>query len=86
VAVCFTDDGIVIDEEYAYTGREAIKRWKESASTRYKYTSSPLASEEQGARVVVTSRVTGDFPGSPVNLRYVFELDGDRIASLEIKP
>jgi hypothetical protein len=32
----------------------------------------------------VTSHLVGDFPGSPVDLRYFFVLDGDKIASLEI--
>jgi len=35
---------------------------------------------------VVTSRLTGNFPGSPVDLRYFFRLEGDKIASLEIVP
>jgi hypothetical protein len=30
--------------------------------------------------------VTGDFPGSPVDLRYRFRLEGGLIASLEIAP
>jgi hypothetical protein len=29
-------------------------------------------------------RVSGNFPGSPVELRYVFTLDGEKIARLEI--
>ena len=56
----------------------------ESAARRYKYTSRPISSEEQGGKTVVTCRLTGDFPGSPVDLRYSFELDGGRIATLEI--
>jgi len=32
----------------------------------------------------VTARVTGDFPGSPVELRYGFTLEGASIARLEI--
>jgi hypothetical protein len=84
VAECFSENAVVVDENRRYTGREAIRRWKESATTRYQYTSRPIASEEQGLKTVVTSRLTGDFPGSPVNLRYTFELDGDRIAALEI--
>jgi hypothetical protein len=36
--------------------------------------------------VIVTSRLTGNFPGSPVDLRFLFELQGDKIASLEIIP
>ena len=84
VAECFTEDAVVVDENHTYTGRDAIRRWKESATRRYKYTSRPIASEEQGGKTVVTSRLTGDFPGSPVDLRYIFELDGGRIAALEI--
>ena len=34
----------------------------------------------------VTARVTGDFPGSPVDLRYRFRLEGAAIARLEIAP
>jgi hypothetical protein len=84
VAECFTENGVVVDEQHTYSGRQAIRQWKESAATRYKYTSNPIASEKQGGTIVVTSRLTGDFPGSPVDLRYVFELDGERIASLKI--
>jgi len=85
VAECFTENAVVIDEKQTYSGRQAIRRWKQSASTRYKYTSKPFASEKQGKKIVVSSRLTGDFPGSPVDLRYVFELDGDKIVLLEIK-
>jgi hypothetical protein len=85
VADCFTENAVVIDEKQTYSGRQAITRWKQSASTRYNYTSKPFASEKQGKKIVISSRLTGDFPGSPVDLRYVFELDGDKIALLEIK-
>jgi hypothetical protein len=37
-------------------------------------------------KLVVTSRLTGNFPGSPVNLRFFFGLEGDKIASMEIIP
>ena len=39
-----------------------------------------------GERTVVTAHVRGDFPGSPLDLRYFFVLEGDRIAELEIEP
>jgi hypothetical protein len=84
VAECFAENGVVVDENHTYSGRDAIRQWKESSKTRYKYTSTPTASDKEGEKVVVTSRVAGDFPGSPVDLRYIFELDGDRIASLLI--
>lgn len=40
--------------------------------------------EEQEATVIVRARVSGNFPGSPAVLRYVFELGDDRIQSLAI--
>jgi len=86
VAQCFTDNAIVKDEGHTHHGRAAIKEWKTEASTKYQYTSELLACERQDGKIVVTSRLTGNFPGSPVNLRFFFGLDGDKIASLEITP
>ena len=86
VARCFTEAAIVKDEGRTYRGRAAIRQWKEEGSTRYQYTSEPFACEPWDGTVVVTSRLTGTFPGSPVNLRFFFVLEGGAIASLEIVP
>lgn len=86
VAQCFTESAIVKDEGHTYQGRAAIKQWKADASAKYQYTSEPFACEQKDGKVVVTSRLTGNFPGSPVNLRFSFELEGDKISSLEIVP
>ncbi len=86
VSQCFTDTAIVKDEGHTHRGRAAIKQWKADASTKYQYTSEPLACEQKDGKFVVTSRLTGNFPGSPVNLRFFFGLEGDKIASLEIIP
>jgi hypothetical protein len=86
VARCFTLDGVVKDEGHTYHGLAEIKRWKTEGSAKYAYTSEPFACERQGATTVVTSRLTGTFPGTPVDLRYFFRLEGGKIASLEIVP
>ena len=83
---CFTDDAVVKDEGHTYNGRAAIKKWKEDASAKYVYTCEPLACEQKDSKVVVTCRLTGNFPGSPVDLRFFFVLAGERIASLEVVP
>ena len=44
----------------------------------------PLAVDASAPEVTVTARVTGDFPGSPVELQYRFTLEGASIAKLEI--
>ena len=84
VSQCFTNDAVVKDEGHSYQGRAAIKQWKADASNRYRYTSEPFVHEQVDRKIVVTSRLTGNFPGSPVDLRFFFELEGDKIASLEI--
>ena len=86
VAQCFTEDAVVTDEGHTHRGRAAIRQWKAVASIRYQYTSEPLGCEQKDSKVVVTCRLTGNFPGSPVNLRFFFEVQADKIASLEIIP
>ncbi len=83
---CFTENAVVKDEGHTHKGRAAIKQWKSDGSKKYKYTSEPFACGQKDGKTVVTSRLTGNFPGSPVDLRFFFELEGDRIASLEIVP
>src|SRR5262249_44360989 len=86
VAQCFTTNALVKDEKRTHQGRTAIKQWKTDAAAKYQYTNEPIAFEQQGEKLIVTSRLTGNFPGSPVDLRFFFDLDGDKIASLEIIP
>jgi hypothetical protein len=86
VARCFTESAVVRDEGHTYTGLAAIERWKAETTRKYAYTSKPIAFEQSDGKTVVTSRLAGSFPGSPVDLRFFFKLDGDRIASLEIIP
>lgn len=86
VAALFTEDAVVRDEKKTHVGRHAIQKWKANASSEYNYTTEPYAIADSAGRKVVTSHLVGDFPGSPVDLRYFFILDGDRIADLEIVP
>ena len=83
-AMCFTENAVVKDEGHTYIGLAAIKKWK--AEGKYTYTSEPFASVQEDGKTVITSHLTGNFPGSPVDLRFFFGLEGDKIASLEIIP
>jgi hypothetical protein len=86
VAQCFIKEGVVEDEGQTHSGRAAIKAWKTAASAKYTYISAPFALEQQDGRYIVTSRLTGNFPGSPVDLRYRFRLARGKIAHLKIAP
>ena len=84
VAEFFIADAVVVDENRIHRGRAEITRWKAEASAKYDYESVPVALENKGDRIVLTAHLTGNFPGSPVDLRYAFTLAGNAIARLEI--
>ena len=85
LARCFTDDGVVRDEGGAFTGLAAIERWNADARAKYHHTVIPLSVTEGDGAIAILARVSGDFPGSPVDLKHIFRLDGEQIASLEIR-
>jgi ketosteroid isomerase-like protein len=84
VARCFAEDGVVQDEGGTFRGAAAIREWNARARDKYHHTVEPLHVIERDGQTIVTGRVSGDFPGSPVNLDHVFSLEGDKIASLDI--
>jgi hypothetical protein len=86
VARCFTKQAVVNDEGQTHCGLAAIKAWKTAASAKYSYISKPFAVEQKDGQVVVTSRLAGNFPNSPLDLRYAFRLERGKIASLKITP
>jgi hypothetical protein len=84
LADCFTVDAHVHDESHDYHGLDAIRSWKREAQAKYNYTVEPLDATTVGNTVTVNARLTGDFPGSPIELDYVFTLENGKIASLAI--
>ncbi|WP_223643666.1 nuclear transport factor 2 family protein [Corallococcus sp. EGB] len=86
VARCFTDDAVVVDERREHRGRAAIEAWNAAANSKYKFTTTLLAVEFDGPRTTVRANIAGNFPGSPVELRFRFTLAGGLITRLEIAP
>jgi hypothetical protein len=84
LSVYFAADAVVLDESGTFKGLVAIQNWRAETKKKYNHTVEPLKAEERDGRTVVETRVTGNFPGSPVVLDYSFEVKGDKIASLEI--
>ena len=84
IAACFTADAVVRDERQDQVGRDAIRAWADETGRRYRHTVDLLACAAEAGRTVVTARVTGDFPGSPIELRYFFGLADGLIHELKI--
>lgn len=81
---CFTADAVMKDDGHIYSGIDAIQAFMAAASARYNATSVPFALEQEHGFRIVRAKVTGNFPGSPIDLSYRFGLSHGLIASLEI--
>jgi ketosteroid isomerase-like protein len=84
IAACFTEDAVVRDEGGDIRGRKAVHAWADETGRKYRFKADVVAVEAAPDRTVVTAHVTGDFPGSPIDLRYRFKLVDRQIAGLEI--
>ena len=84
LAQCFAESAVARDEGKTIEGLAAIKKWIAETKQKYQHTIEPLASTQKDCKTIVTSRLTGSFPGSPIELEFVFTLDHDKIAALEI--
>jgi hypothetical protein len=82
---CFAEDAVVRDESEAHKGLTAIKEWKVETKKKYQHTVDPLNLSEKEGKFIVTNKLTGNFPGSPIELEFVFTIREDRIVSLEIR-
>src|SRR6266849_4233692 len=77
---CFTDDAAVTDEDRTMHGRSEIRAWRDSVAAKFEYTIAVLDSTEvvgpsEGVSVqAVSTRLEGNFPGSPVELTFTFGL------------
>lgn len=85
-AECFTAHARVHDEAHDHVGQDAIRRWIADTSEKYQPKVDVVQVGSEGARITLSARVSGRFPGSPVDLKYGITLEGGKIATLEIGP
>jgi hypothetical protein len=83
-AACFAHRAIVKDEGSTVEGPAAIAQWMQDAKQKYQHSAKPIAIAEPDGKTIVTARIAGNFPGSPVNLDHIFTLEDGRIVALEI--
>ena len=86
LVACFTDDAEVSDEGSIYRGPEEIRAWRERTRSAYRYTANVLRVERDGDRHVISTRLSGDFTGSPVEVPYHFTLREGLISKLDVDP
>src|SRR5437879_13629762 len=85
-AAGFADDAIDRDEGREMRGVAAVRDWMDAAIAKYRHTVEVVSSAKTDGGTMVTCRVSGNFPGSPVELRHAFLVAGAEVAHLELGP
>jgi hypothetical protein len=85
-AANFAGDAVVHDEGHEHRGPAAIKAWIEEAHRKYQPTLEVTRVTDDGPETILTGRVSGNFDGSPIELRHCLTIVAGKIAALSIAP
>jgi hypothetical protein len=85
-ATSFAADAVVHDEGRDHAGLAAIRTWVQDTIARYSTQITIEKATQQGDVTVVQTTISGRFPGSPIPLRFSFQLHAGQIQRLEIAP
>ncbi|MCX6954581.1 MAG: nuclear transport factor 2 family protein [Verrucomicrobia bacterium] len=86
VEACFASDAEVSDEGRTHRGGPAIRAWFEDVSRRYRATLAVTDVVVEGDDAILTGEVSGNFEGSPIELRYRLRVRSDKIAAFSVEP
>jgi hypothetical protein len=80
----FSQTALVFDENETHKGRNEIEKWNEKTNEVYRIQLEALEFLVTETTNILTTKVSGTFEGSPIVLKYHFELKGGKIESLKI--
>jgi hypothetical protein len=83
-AECFTSDARVHDEAHDYVGQDAVRAWVAGTSKKYQPKSEVIRAKVSGPKVALTVLISGQFPGSPIELDYDITLRDGKISTLNV--
>jgi hypothetical protein len=73
-AELFIPTATVTDDGHTYQGRDAIAAWMSKTGQEFTFTVTPVKIEHEATTTSVVNRLSGNFPGGVVDLRYRFTL------------
>jgi len=85
-ASSFAEDAVVHDEGRDHVGRAAIQDWVQDTINRYATRFEVEAVSDSEDATLVVARLSGRFPGSPIRIRFLFQLADGLITHLDITP
>lgn len=76
VAELFAPEAVIVDEgeDREIVGRDAIHQWKIELASQLKTTVEVIDFVEKEGTQTATALVSGNFPGSPAEFKYHFEI------------
>lgn len=83
-ANCFAETAIVHDEGKVHTGRTEIEHWIAESNEKYRSTMNPIDYQQNDTSGVLSAEVSGTFPGTPLTLKFHFEIIDGLIQSLKV--
>jgi len=83
-ANCFSEKAVVFDEGKTHTGRKAVEEWIDESNKKYKSVMKPLSITNEGKTSILSAECSGTFPGSPVVLKFHFDIKDGLIEALKV--
>lgn len=83
-ANCFSETGVMFDEGKDHAGRIEIEQMIDEANKKYRSVMKPLEYTENGNSSVLLAECSGTFPGSPIVLKFHFEIADGQIQYLKV--
>ncbi len=84
-AACFAQDALVHDENRDHQGFDAVREWIAETTREYQPKNEVLSATPDGETHAVISKISGNFPGSPVELEFHFVITNGKISRLSIQ-
>lgn len=80
----FSETAVVFDEGKTHKGRTEIERWIDHSNKNYQSVMKPLALTQNGTTSILTAECSGTFPGSPITLKFHFDIVDGQIQQLKV--
>jgi hypothetical protein len=80
----FAPGATVDDEGFEYKGLDSIRGWIAETVERFRFSVDVVDAAHAKEHASIVGIVTGEFPGSPAQVRYDFQIDQQKIVSLKL--
>lgn len=81
---CFSENALVFDEGKTHQGKQDIQHWIEESNKNYRSVMKPLAYTENDTSSILTAECSGTFDGSPITLKFHFDIVDGKIEYLKV--